>query len=103
MDRRRCLTFAMMDGPFESARTVTALRLIDAALDRGHNVNVFAYEGARGLRFARQTAHANATHGRDVAQEDASAAADVDRAGWWRAQSVAARRLRVDQLRAMRG
>jgi tRNA 2-thiouridine synthesizing protein D len=66
---KKCLTFALMDAPFESARTATAFRLLHAALDRGHDVNVFAYEGAVGLAFARQTAHANATHGHDAEQE----------------------------------
>jgi tRNA 2-thiouridine synthesizing protein D len=59
-----------MDAPFESSRTATALRLIAAALERGHNINVFAYEGAVYLPFARQTKHANAVHGCDVEQED---------------------------------
>jgi tRNA 2-thiouridine synthesizing protein D len=67
--RNKCLTFALMDAPFESARTATAFRLLHAALDRGHDVNVFAYEGAVGLAFARQTAHPNAVHGRDAEQE----------------------------------
>jgi tRNA 2-thiouridine synthesizing protein D len=33
-------------------------------------VNVFAYEGAVALSFAKQAQHPNAVHGRDVAQED---------------------------------
>jgi tRNA 2-thiouridine synthesizing protein D len=68
MDKKR-LTFALMDAPFESARTATAFRLLHAALERGHDVSVFAYEGAVGLAFARQAAHANATHGHDAEQE----------------------------------
>lgn len=64
------LTFLLMDPPFESARTTTALRLIHAAIEHGHHVNVFAYEGAVALPFARQSAHANAVHGRDAAQEE---------------------------------
>jgi len=64
------LTFALMDPPFESARTATALRLIDAAMRRGCHVNVFAYEGAVALPFARQAPHANAVHGRDMKEED---------------------------------
>jgi tRNA 2-thiouridine synthesizing protein D len=64
------LTFVLNDPPYESARSTTALRLIDAAIRRGHDVNVFAYEGAVGLAFARQAPHANAVHGRDVAAED---------------------------------
>lgn len=64
------LTFLLMDAPYENERTVTALRLIDAALREGHDVNVFAYEGAVSLTFLKQAPHANAVHGRDVAQED---------------------------------
>ena len=70
MTTGKTLTFALMDAPFESARSTTALRLIDAALRRGHHVNVFAYEGAVYLPFARQQAHANAVHGRNVEEED---------------------------------
>ena len=65
----RTLTFALMDPPFEDARSTTALRLIDAALRQGLNVNVFAYEGAVFLPFAQQKAHPNAVHGRDAEQE----------------------------------
>ncbi len=64
------LTFLLMDGPYENQRTVTALRLVDAALRKGHDVTIFAYEGAVSLTFAKQAPHANAVHGRDVAQED---------------------------------
>ena len=70
MAEKKTLTFSIMDAPYENARTVTALRLIDIAARRGYNVNVFAYEGAVSLAFAKQAAHANAVHGRDVAQED---------------------------------
>src|SRR5262249_39989051 len=64
------LTFVLMDAPFENGRTVTALRIIDAAIRRTHDVTVFAYEGAVALTFARQAPHANAVHGRDAAEED---------------------------------
>ncbi len=64
------LTFALMDPPYENARTTTALRLIDIAAKRGYNVNVFAYEGAVYVPFSLQTQHANAVHNHDVAQED---------------------------------
>ena len=64
------LSFLVMDPRFESARTLTAFRLVQEALAQGHPVKVFAYEGAVSLSFARQVAHANAVHGRDVAQED---------------------------------
>ena len=70
MDAKKSLTFVMMDAPYENERTVTALRLVDLATARGHDVTVFAYEGAVALSFARQTPHANAVHGRDAAEED---------------------------------
>lgn len=66
----KTLTFALMDPPFENARSTTALRLIDIAVRRGINVNVFAYEGAVYLPFARQAPHANAVHGRGVEEEN---------------------------------
>ena len=67
---RTTLTFALMDPPFESARSTTAFRLIDGALRRGHSVNVFAYEGAVSLSFAGQKPHPNAVHNTSVEQED---------------------------------
>jgi len=67
---KKTLTFALMDPPFESARSTTALRLVDLALARGHHVNVFAYEGAVALAFAGQQAHPNAVHGRGLEEED---------------------------------
>jgi len=70
MSQKRTLTFAIMDPPFENPRSTTALRLIDIAARRGYDVNVFAYEGAVGLPFAQQAQHANAVHGRDVAEEN---------------------------------
>ncbi|MDD9939688.1 MAG: DsrE family protein [Myxococcales bacterium] len=68
--KKKTLTFAIMDAPFESARSTTAFRLMDAALRRGHDVRVFAYEGAVALTFDKQAAHPNAVHGRDAAEED---------------------------------
>jgi tRNA 2-thiouridine synthesizing protein D len=70
MTTRATLTFVMMDAPYENARTTTVLRMLDIAARRGYNVNVFAYEGAVYVPFAKQTPHANTVHGRDVAQED---------------------------------
>jgi tRNA 2-thiouridine synthesizing protein D len=67
---KKNLTFVLMDAPYENARTVTALRLIDVAVGRGHDVTVFAYEGAVSLAFAKQAKHANAVHGRSVEEED---------------------------------
>jgi tRNA 2-thiouridine synthesizing protein D len=70
MADKKTLTFAIMDAPYENPRTTTALRLIDLAVRRGYNVNVFAYEGAVNVPFAKQQPHPNAVHGRDVVQED---------------------------------
>jgi len=70
MAAKTTLTFVLNDPPFESARSTTALRLIESALRRGFDVNVFAYEGAVALPFAKQAPHANSVHGRDAAAED---------------------------------
>lgn len=63
------LTFAFMDPPFENERTITFFRLVDAALDAGADIQVFAYEGAAALAFALQKAHGNSVHHRDTEQE----------------------------------
>lgn len=70
MADKKTLTFALMDAPYENARTTTALRLIDIAARRGYDINVFAYEGAVGVPFAKQAPHPNKVHGRDVDEED---------------------------------
>jgi tRNA 2-thiouridine synthesizing protein D len=70
MAERKTITIALMDPPYETARSTTAFRLIDIAVRRGYNVNVFAYEGAVGLPFALQRPHANAMHGRTVEEEN---------------------------------
>jgi len=70
MADKKSLTFLMMDAPFENARTATAFRLLEVCAQRGHDVTVFAYEGAVSLPFSKQAPHANAVHGRDVEQEE---------------------------------
>lgn len=70
MAEKKTLTFAIMDPPFESPRSTTALRLMSIAAERGHNLNVFAYEGAVNLAFAKQSQHANSVHGRSAEEED---------------------------------
>jgi tRNA 2-thiouridine synthesizing protein D len=70
MKAAKTLTFVLMDAPFESSRTATALRVIDTAVRRGIDVNVFAYDGAVMLPFRHQQPHANLVHGRDAAEED---------------------------------
>ena len=70
MAEKKTITLALMDAPYESARSTTAFRLIDAAVKRGWDVNVFAYEGAVALPFAAQAAHPNAVHGHDAEEEN---------------------------------
>ncbi|MDP6588174.1 MAG: DsrE family protein [Alphaproteobacteria bacterium] len=70
MAGKKTLTFALMDAPYESARTTTAFRLMDIAARRGYDIRVFAYEGAVCVPFAQQTAHPNALHGRDAEEEN---------------------------------
>jgi sulfur relay (sulfurtransferase) complex TusBCD TusD component (DsrE family) len=66
----RTLTLALMDPPYESANSTTAFRIIAAALKKGINVNVFAYEGAVFLPFNDQAPHANPVKGTTVEEED---------------------------------
>jgi len=63
------LTIALMDPPYETETTTTALRIVDAALRKGHQVNVFAYEGAVNLTMAEQSPHANPVKGTSAEQE----------------------------------
>jgi tRNA 2-thiouridine synthesizing protein D len=64
------LTVAIMDAPYEAAASTTAFRIIAAALGKGVNVNVFAYEGAVALTMKDQAPHANPVKGTTVDQED---------------------------------
>jgi tRNA 2-thiouridine synthesizing protein D len=64
------LTLALMDPPYESANTTTAFRIISAALRKGIDVNVFAYEGAVGLSLRDQMAHANPVKGTSLEEEE---------------------------------
>jgi tRNA 2-thiouridine synthesizing protein D len=68
MNERR-LTLALMDPPYESANSTTALRIITAALEKGIDVNVFAYEGAVCLPLKDQAPHANPVKGTSVEEE----------------------------------
>jgi tRNA 2-thiouridine synthesizing protein D len=63
------VTVALMDPPYETETTTTAFRIIDGALRKGHNVNVFAYEGAVNLPMAEQAPHANPVKGTSVEEE----------------------------------
>ena len=64
------LTLALMDPPYESANSTTALRIISAALEKGIHVNVFAYEGAVCLPLKDQAPHANPVKGTTVEEEE---------------------------------
>ena len=64
------LTIALMDPPFESETSTTALRIVDAAVRKGHRVNVFAYEGAVNLTMKDQAAHPNPVKGTSAEEED---------------------------------
>jgi tRNA 2-thiouridine synthesizing protein D len=66
----KTLTLAIMDAPYETTNSTTAFRIINSALNKGHNVNVFAYEGAVNLSMAEQTAHPNPVKGTSLEEED---------------------------------
>ena len=70
MTTKKTLAFALMDPPYESENLTTAFRLLDAAARRGHDIKVFAYEGASALAFTRQAPHPNPVHGKNVAEEN---------------------------------
>ncbi len=65
----KTLTLLLMDPPYESANTTTAFRIIDAALRKGHDVNVFAFEGAVSLTMKAQGGHPNPVHGTSADEE----------------------------------
>ncbi len=64
------LTVAIMDAPYEAAASTTAFRLIAAALAKGIDVNVFAYEGAVSLTMKDQAPHANPVKGTTLEEEE---------------------------------
>jgi tRNA 2-thiouridine synthesizing protein D len=64
------ITIGVMDPPYESSNVPTALRIIDAALRKGHDVNAFMYEGAVALGFTEQKPHANPVKGTSVEQQE---------------------------------
>jgi tRNA 2-thiouridine synthesizing protein D len=69
MAEGKTITIAIMDAPYESANSTTALRIVNAALEKGHHVTVFAYEGAVGLTMKAQQPHPNPAKGTSVEQE----------------------------------
>jgi tRNA 2-thiouridine synthesizing protein D len=66
----KTLTMMVMDPPYEAASTTTALRIVDSALRKGHNVNVFAFEGGVSLTMAGQKPHPNPVHQTSVEEEN---------------------------------
>src|SRR5687767_9671794 len=66
---KKKLTLALMDPPYESANSTTAFRIISAALEKGIDVDVFAYEGAVCLALNDQAPHANPVKGTSVEEE----------------------------------
>lgn len=64
------IAVALMDPPYETGTTTTAFRFVDAALRQGHDVDVFAYEGAVNLTMAGQAAHANPVKGTSAEEEE---------------------------------
>jgi tRNA 2-thiouridine synthesizing protein D len=68
--KEKTLTLALMDPPYESANSTTAMRIISAALRQGLRVNVFAYEGAVCLPLKDQVPHANPVKGTTVEEEE---------------------------------
>ncbi len=69
MASEKTLTVAIMDAPYESANSTTALRIIQTALEKGHQVNVFAYEGAVNLTMKGQQPHPNPVKGTSAEEE----------------------------------
>ncbi len=65
----KTVTVLLMDAPYESANSTTALRIVDAAIRKGHNVNVFAYEGAVSYSLTTQKPHQNPVKGTTVEEE----------------------------------
>ena len=66
----KTLTISLMDPPYESGTTTTALRIVEAALSKGISVNMFAYEGAVSLTIKNQAAHPNPVKGTTVEQQE---------------------------------
>lgn len=63
------ITICLMDPPYESANTTTAFRVMDAAIRRGIDISVFAFEGAVSLTVRDQQPHPNPVHGTTVEEE----------------------------------
>jgi tRNA 2-thiouridine synthesizing protein D len=73
----KTLSILIMDPPYESGNTVTAFRIVESALRKGHNVNVFAYEGATSLTLKSQKKHPNSVKGTALEEEDHPLTKDI--------------------------
>jgi len=69
MSEKKSLNVLIMDPPYESSNTMTAFRIVESALKKGHDVTVFAFEGAVSLSFAEQKAHPNPVKSTSVDEE----------------------------------
>ena len=69
MSDKKSLNILLMDPPYESSNTMTALRVVESALKKRINVHVFAFEGAVSLSFAEQKAHPNPVKSTSVEEE----------------------------------
>ena len=58
-----------MDPPYESSNTATAFRIMESAINKGHNITVFAYEGATSLTLKHQKGHPNPVKDTTAAEE----------------------------------
>jgi tRNA 2-thiouridine synthesizing protein D len=67
---RKTFAVALMDPPYESENLTTAFRILSVMAQRGHTINVFAYEGAAALAFAKQAPHPNPVHSKTLAEEN---------------------------------
>jgi len=67
---QKTFAIALMNPPYESENLTTAFRILAAMAQRGHKINVFTYEGASALAFAKQAPHPNPVHGKNLAEEN---------------------------------
>ncbi len=65
----KTLSILFMDAPYEAATSTSVLRIVDSAIRKGHNVNVFAYEGAVAYSFSAQKPHQNPIKGTSIEEE----------------------------------
>jgi tRNA 2-thiouridine synthesizing protein D len=78
MTSGKTIMVAIMDIPYESADSTTALHIIHAALKEGHNVRVFAMEG--GVYTTAKTPQSHANSLKETSVEEERQAATKDRA-----------------------